>query len=119
MEDRPLKFQLIYASGQGLEQYVKKILEQNVIQQSWILDWAMDSAADIGDEEIVKMLLDAGATSYNTSLNYAVNGGYLKIVEWMLEKGANSLASASLIAFYRGYYQIYQLLENTICSLNR
>ena len=49
----------------------------------------MSIAAFYGHESIVRLLLDHGASDYNTASRRAAFYGHLSIVMVMLEKGAN------------------------------
>jgi Ankyrin repeats (3 copies)/Ankyrin repeats (many copies) len=52
----------------------------------YIFNWAMNYAAEGGHMEIVKFMIEKGATCFNTAMAYAAKGGNMEIVKLMIEK---------------------------------
>lgn len=86
--------------------------------------FALEVATKVGNEEIVELLLGAGANADGhgrIALKEAARGGHQKIVELLLNAGANANAkdkSAYRGAAWRGDLKILELLLNARTDIN-
>jgi hypothetical protein len=75
-----------------------------------IFNWAMDEAAEGGHMEIVKLMIEKGATAFNSAMVYAAEGGNMEIVKLMIEKGATAFNSAMVYAVRGGHMEIVKFM---------
>lgn len=86
--------------------------------------FALEVATQVGNEELVELLLGAGADADGhgrIALKKAASGGHQKIVELLLNAGANANAkdkSAYRGAAWRGDLKILELLLNARTDIN-
>ena len=71
---------------------------------------ALGAAACGGHMDIVQLMLDKGATNYNSGLFGAALGGHMDIVQLMLYKGADDYNKGLSGAAYGGHMDIVQLM---------
>ena len=91
------KSPLVMAAGFGRSKIIQVLLDES---ESWgaeiMLEALVFAIGNSGSQEIVSLLVDAGANvnGFQQNLNfnplmYAAKGGNLQIVEYLLQKGAN------------------------------
>jgi Ankyrin repeats (3 copies) len=73
-------------------------------------DWAMREAAEGGRMEIVKLMIEKGATGFNNSMIWASRGGEMEIVKLMMEKGATKFNKVMVVAARGGQMEIVKLM---------
>ena len=79
----------------------------------------MSSAASAGHTDIVRLMLEKGATDYNRAMMYAAEGGHMDIVKLMLEKGANNYDEAISFAVLWGHIDIAKLIIEKGATANK
>jgi Ankyrin repeats (3 copies) len=77
-------------------------------------DWAILEAAEGGHMEIVKLMIENGATDFNTAMINAAEGGYMEIVKLMIEKGATDFDTAMNYAAIGGQMKIVEYLKQFV-----
>jgi Ankyrin repeats (3 copies) len=77
-------------------------------------DWTMVNASRGGHMEIVKLMIEKGATYFNTAMRSAALGGHMEIVKLMIEKGATNFVSAMNIATKGGHMEIVNYLKQFV-----
>ena len=70
----------------------------------------MEHAAEKGHMNIVELLLEKGAKSYQWSMIFAGYGGYMDIVKLMLKNGADNYDMVMVNAAAGGHIDIVQLM---------
>jgi Ankyrin repeats (3 copies) len=76
----------------------------------YIYDWATGYAAEGGNMEIVKMMLEKGAKDFDLTTAMAAKGGYMGIVKLMIEKGFTNFNWAMRSAAFGGHMEIVKLM---------
>jgi Ankyrin repeats (3 copies) len=71
---------------------------------------AMARAAKGGHMEIVKLMMEKGVTYFDTAMAYAAKGGHMEIVKLMIEKGATDFNQAIADAAYGGHIEIVKFM---------
>ena len=66
------------------------------------------ASAKEGHKDIVKMMLEKGATNYDCPMEWAAIGGHKEIIELMLDKGATDYDGAMRWASSRGHKEIVE-----------
>lgn len=74
------------------------------------LDRAMSYAASGGYLDIVKFLVDQGATDFNIALIWAAGEGHLEIVNFLIQRGANKFDTALEAAAENGHLDLVKYL---------
>jgi Ankyrin repeats (3 copies) len=72
--------------------------------------WAMADAARGGHIEIVKFMIEKVATDFNWTMRNAARGGHIKIVKLMIEKGATDFNWTMRNAAEEGHMDIVKLM---------
>ena len=75
-------------------------------------DLAMAEAARDGYLDVVKHMIDLGASDFNQAMFQAAVGGHLEIVKLMIEQGATNIDTCLLVAIVNGYYDIVVFMLN-------
>jgi Ankyrin repeats (3 copies) len=75
-----------------------------------IFDLAMFYAAAGGHMYIVKLMIEKGATNFNTAVYKAAGGGHMEIVKLMIEKGATFFDVSMEQAAFGGHMEIVKLM---------
>jgi ankyrin repeat protein len=75
-----------------------------------IYNRAMNYAAEGGHMEIVKLMIEKGATEFNSAMYNAARGGHMEIVKLMIEKGATEFNWAMGDAAKGGHMEIVKLM---------
>jgi ankyrin repeat protein len=78
--------------------------------KKYIFNTAMTYAAKGGNMDIVKLMIEKGATAFNSSMMYAAEEGHMEIVKLMIEKGATYFNAGLIIVAGRGYMEIVKLM---------
>jgi ankyrin repeat protein len=73
-------------------------------------DWGMKNAANGGNMEIVKLMIEKGATDFDWGMYYASEGGHMEIVKLMIEKGSTDFDWGMRYAAYGGNMEIVKLM---------
>jgi Ankyrin repeats (3 copies) len=73
-------------------------------------DWAIKYAAKGGHMEIVKLMIEKSATYFNAGMAYAAEGGQMEIIKLMIEKGATNFNWAMRSAARGGHMEIVKLM---------
>jgi thiamine pyrophosphokinase len=95
----------IPTKGYNPEQFYKKYKDSEDI-----FDWTMSYAAEGGQMEIVKLMIEKGATDFDSAMREAAEGGQMEIVKLMIEKGATDFDWAMNYASEGGHMEIVKLL---------
>ena len=74
----------------------------------------MYEAAKKGHMDIVKLMIEKGATLRNAGLRGAAKGGHIDVVKYLIEKGANDLNNGLFYAAKGGHIDIVEFLQNKI-----
>ena len=90
-----------------LEIYKNKFGETNLDSE---YENIMQLASQNGHINIIRRMLEKGATNYNDAMASAAEGGQIEIVKLMLEKGATAYDDARFLA--RKHHEIIELLRN-------
>jgi ankyrin repeat protein len=77
-------------------------------------DWAMYNAARGGHMEIVKLVIEKGATEFNLAIRFAAEGGNMEIVKLMIEKGGTDFNWAMNNAVKGGHMEIVEYLKQFV-----
>jgi Ankyrin repeats (3 copies) len=93
------------AKGYNPEEFYK-----NNKNSKYIFEWAMHWVAREGHMEIVKLMIEKGATGFNSGMRYAAKGGYMEIVKLMIEKGATDFNRGMAYASEGGHMEIVKLM---------
>ena len=75
------------------------------------VDTALFMAAEGGHHDIVELMIEKGATSFNDALCSAAYRGHRDIIKLMIEKGATSFNDAIYAAGQSGHRNIVELLK--------
>ena len=73
-------------------------------------DLTMFFAADKGHIEIVKLMIEKGASDFEEGLYVASRNGHIDIAKLMIEKGAANYNFAMISASYEGQFEIVELM---------
>jgi Ankyrin repeats (3 copies) len=90
--------------------YNPKKIYKNRKDNKYVFDCAMEYAALGGQMEIVKLMIEKGATDFNSSMMYAAEEGHMEIVKLMIEKGATYFNAGLIIVAGRGDMEIVKLM---------
>ena len=74
------------------------------------LNSKMHLASQLGEEDLVRLLLEKGADDYNTCMSCAGYWGHVGIVKLMLEKGATNVNLVMINAAHFGRIEILKLM---------
>jgi Ankyrin repeats (3 copies) len=75
-----------------------------------IFDMAMSFASEGGYMEIVKLMIEKGATNFDSPMVYAARGGNMEIIKLMIEKGATYFNWGMSYAAIGGHMEIVKLM---------
>jgi Ankyrin repeats (3 copies) len=92
------------------KEYNPEKFYKNYKDDEYIFDWAMDEAAEGGHMEIVKLMIEKGATTFIDAMSKAAKGGHMEIVKLMIEKGATNFSIAMYYASGEGNMEIVKLM---------
>jgi ankyrin repeat protein len=95
----------IPTKGYDPEDFYKKYKDSK-----YIFDHAMDKAAYGGHMEIVKLMIEKGATDFDGTMFEAAEGGHMEIVKLMIEKGARDFNKAMSYAAIEGHMEIVKFM---------
>jgi Ankyrin repeats (3 copies)/Ankyrin repeat len=95
----------ILTKGYNSEDFYKEFKDSK-----YIFDTAMTWAAQGGHMEIVKLMIEKGATGFDWAMADATKGGNMEIVKFMIEKGATNFARAMCYAAEGGEMEIVKLM---------
>jgi Ankyrin repeats (3 copies) len=77
-------------------------------------DDAMSEAGLGGHMEIVKLMIEKGATDFDRAMRFAADGGHMEIVKFMIEKGAINFNAAMGYAAEAGHMDIVEYLKQFV-----
>jgi len=72
----------------------------------------MFDPGEVGHMDIVQLMIQKGATQFNSSMYWAARGGHLNIVQLMIQKGADDFNSAINIATEEKHMDIINYLKS-------
>ena len=73
-------------------------------------NWGMVNACGCGHFEIVKLMIEKGATDWDWGMGRACEGGHLEIAKLMIEKGAHDWNWGMRYACEGGHLEIVKLM---------
>ena len=73
-------------------------------------DAILKSAARVGNNDLIQLMIQKGAKTINEGLNIAADAGNLDTVRFLLENNASGLGKALESAAKKGYYDVVELL---------
>lgn len=73
-------------------------------------DWAMTKAAKIGNKDIIELMIQHGAKDFNRAMAEAAYYGHKDIVELMIKKGASNFNWPMIEAAESGHKDIVELM---------
>jgi Ankyrin repeats (3 copies)/Ankyrin repeat len=97
----------LYEAAEGGHMDIVKLM---IEKGATSFDLAMVWAAEAGQMEIVNFMIEKGATEFNRGMAWAAGGGYMEIVKLMIEKGATNFDWAITNAAKGGYMEIVKLM---------
>jgi Ankyrin repeats (3 copies) len=107
-KDRKDIFDLaMYYASEGGHMEIVKLM---IEKGATVFDWGMNDAALGGHMEIVKLLIEKGATDFDSAMYYAAEGGNMEIIKLMIEKGATEFDWGMKNAAEGGHMEIVKLL---------
>jgi ankyrin repeat protein len=98
------------AMGYAAEGGQMEIVKLMIEKGATKFNLAMMSASYGGQMEIVKLMIEKGATYFNTAMYESAKGGKIEIVKFMIEKGATEFNLAMMSAAYGGQMEIVKLM---------
>tara|TARA_R110001599_G_scaffold9946_2_gene49198 strand:- start:128 stop:733 length:606 start_codon:yes stop_codon:yes gene_type:complete len=93
-----------------LDDYNPNIFYKRYSTDRDIYDLAMAYASMCGNMDIIKLMIDKGATNFNLSLIYAAEEGYINIVEFAIDMGATNFNSGMIHAIMGGHIDMAKLM---------
>jgi Ankyrin repeats (3 copies) len=98
---------MVWAAAGGGHMEIVKLL---IEKGATDFDWGMNEAARGGQMEIIKLMIEKGATDFNRAMANAALGGHMEIVKFMIEKGATDFNRAMRYAAEGGHMEIVKLM---------
>jgi ankyrin repeat protein len=105
--DKPVLDDIMAGSARGMHMNIVKLMLDSGATD---LDNAMSSAADGGHIDIVKLMLGLGATHFDETMSSAAEGGHIDIVKLMLDSGATDFDETMSTAAEGGHIDIVNLM---------
>jgi ankyrin repeat protein len=93
-----------------VELLINNAIEDGINISEWDWDFKLDIACEKGSIEIIKKIIECGATNFDWGLMSACKRGSMEIIELMIEKGANEWNCALESACDGGYMEIIQFI---------
>ena len=95
-----------------LFKYGKKFVEIIVDKGFDNWDYAMNIAALVGDQELIKFFIDKGCNDWNNGMYYAAQNGHEHLVLFFISKGANKWDWGMIGAAKGGYKHLVDFFIN-------